>query len=198
MPSQVGRHHGVYEASEGVEHLRDPAPGHRSGGLLTDGRLLVLYELQPEGGPLRSLSVQEPNWEVGEHPAVHDEVLAARSAVGEGHRLEEDGDDHQDRQGHVDVVRALYPELARVPVQDREPPLGDVRGDHLHLVAVPELDVLAADLVSEGPLPLGLEQPPHPPRTANQDRRRKRWNSSTAKISYAASSLKKNINSCYR
>jgi hypothetical protein len=58
---------------------------------------------------------------------------------------------------------ASTPELGGVPGQDQEPPLGDVQGDHLHLVAVPEFDVLAADLVPEGPLPLGLEQPAHPP-----------------------------------
>src|SRR3712207_3984383 len=161
MPSQVGRHHGVYEASEGVEHLRDPAPGHRSGGLLTDGRLLVLYELQPEGGPLRSLSVEEPHGEVGEHPAVHDEVLAARSAVGEGHRLEEDGDTHahSHRQGHVELVQVFDTERARVSGQDQEALLCQVRSDHLQLVTVERPRFGAPNEIAEGPYALASSSP---------------------------------------
>jgi hypothetical protein len=64
--------------------------------------------------------------------------------------------------GHVYVVRVLNPELRHVPGKDQQAPLGDVGGDHLQLVAVPQLDILAADQVPEGALPLGLQQPAHP------------------------------------
>jgi hypothetical protein len=43
----------------------------------------LLDQLQPEGGQLRLFGVEEPYREVGEHPAVHHEVLPASLWVGE-------------------------------------------------------------------------------------------------------------------
>src|SRR5919107_35404 len=111
------------------------------------------------------LRVEEPHREVRENTSIDDEVLAARLGVGKGDRFEEDGDAHAHTycQGHAELIRIVESEQMRVPGQHQEPLLGEVRGDHLQLVAVARLRIRAPDEVSEGPDALGLQQRGHPP-----------------------------------
>ena len=127
-----------------VDHARDQVdePAHAMRRVLgrrdpiADRNLRVrLDEQHSERRPVGNLfvlAIEEPHREVGEHPAVDNQVLAVRLAVLDADRLEEDRNRHAhpDGERHIELVR-IHPELRRVPREHEQLSSGGVRCDHL-------------------------------------------------------------------
>jgi hypothetical protein len=107
-------------------------------------------------------AVEQPDREIGEHPAVDDHVLMVRQLVRDPDGLEEDRDRHAHphRQRHLDRV-GVESQLTRVAWKDEQLPRGDVGGDHLEPRPVLRILPPRAE-VGERPDALRGQQPAHP------------------------------------